>query len=126
MNTMKQLDPENFEVIDIFKFSRKYFPSQDSDKVKNMIWMHWFYGTIDSIRINGKIVAVVRWNISADAKVCHVIDLFIKKGTSHGILLMKHFIARNWGRFPTVQYIKFARIRKYKKRENVYIKLLKY
>jgi hypothetical protein len=104
------------QINDIYDFVRDYFKDASEEEIKNIIWNHWFYGTIDSVYRHGKIVACVRWNISSDFRICEVLDLIIAPG-ENGFRLLKHLIARNWHRFPLVKYIKFSRNRKYSKKE---------
>ena len=100
---------------EIFHFVRPKFRSIDDDVLRDMIVSHWFYGTIDAVYKEEKIVACVRWNVSHDGKTFDVLDLVVAPG-EHGFILMKHLIARNWHRFPTVDYIKFERQDKYPNR----------
>ena len=97
---------------EIFNFVKPYFNGYNDDNIRKVIESHWIYGTIDAVWKNGEIVAVCRWNIISGGKVCDVLDLVIHKN-EHGFRIMKHLIARNWHRFPTVRYIRFSRHKKY-------------
>lgn len=107
-NTAKTID-------DIYELVKWRYKNVNEQEVKNVIWMHWFYGTMDIIYRGNKLVACVRWNVSADFRTFEVEDLFINKG-ENGLRIIKHFIARNWHRFPMVQYVRFERAWKYPKR----------
>lgn len=97
---------------EIVRFAREYFREVDPMELERIVDEHWVYGTIDSVYKDGEIIAVVRWNISADGRVCDVLDLLICEG-ENGFRVMKHLIARNWHRFPTVRHIRFDRPEKY-------------
>lgn len=104
----------------IVAFAKPYFPDATREELTDIIAKHWMYGTIDTLERNGKIIAAVRWNVSETGTIFEVLDLFILPG-ERGLLLMKNLIARNWHRFPTAQYIYFARSRKYgTRRERLY------
>lgn len=97
---------------EIYTFVRPAYPNLDDETVRDLIVGHWLFGTIDVVYREGKIIAVVRWNVSKDGKIFEVLDLVIAPG-ERGFILMKHLIARNWHRFPTVEYIRFQRLNKY-------------
>lgn len=100
----------------IFRFARKHIKyGTVQEWIKALDW-HWVYGTVDAIEVNGEIIAVVRWNITKDGEICDVLDLVVKKG-ENGFRVIKHFIARNWHRFPTVKLIRYRRNEKYPNRE---------
>lgn len=112
----RQLDSEEL-VNKVYDFIKWRYPQAEEAELKNLIWTHWFYGTMDVIERDGKVIACVRWNVSGDGKVFDVLDLFITN-CERGARVMKHFIARNWHRFPGVQFIRFARLLKYPYRED--------
>lgn len=104
-------------VIDsVYDFIKGRYPIAPPDDIKDVIRRHIEYGTCDIVFRGDKIVAVCRWNITNDRLVCDVLDLFIAPGES-GIRVIKHIIARNWGRYLTVKYIRFARVLKYPNRK---------
>jgi len=109
---MSLLEQVKHPVDEIFDFVKLYFYGFSDEEIQNAIIDHWRFGTIDAIYRDGKIIACTRWNISESGSVCDVLDLFINEGED-GVLLMKHLIARNWNRFPSVMFIRFARTRKY-------------
>lgn len=104
---------ENIELDKIYDFVKDYFSQYSEEIIKEIIWRHWIYGTIDVVYKGEEIIAVCRWNISYDGMVCEVLDWVIKPGEL-GFRIMKHMIARNWRRFPGVKYLSFMRGRKYK------------
>jgi len=53
-----------------------------------------------------ELVACVRWNISPTGKICDVLDWYVKD-RENGFRIMKHLMARNWHRWPTLKYIRF-------------------
>jgi len=111
MNMTQQLS-ETKMFNDLYELLEKRYPQASEAEIRDLVWQHWLFGTIDAIYHGDKLSACVRWNVSGDGKVFDVLDLFIAPGEK-GVRIIKHFIARNWHRFPTVKYIRFARILKY-------------
>lgn len=102
-------------VDEVYNFIRhRYLQANESD-IKELLRNHIKFGTCDIIFRDDKIRAVCRWNVTQDGLVFDILDLFIAPGES-GIRVMRHLLARNWGRFLTVKYIRFARVLKYPKR----------
>lgn len=111
---------------EIFEFVRDYYSGFVSDDdILNIIDKHLQFGTIDLVKRNGTPIACVRWNVSPSGRVCDVLDLLISP-KENGMRIMKHIIARNWSRFPTVKYIRFSRVRKYKNREPRLYSIIKF
>jgi len=104
-------------VNNIYEFVKDYFYNINDKDIKNAIWMHLFYGTIDVIYSGDKIIACVRWNISETGMICHVLDLIISP-ESDGVKIVRKFILRNYERFPSVKWIKFERKTKYPSRSS--------
>lgn len=96
----------------IFWFVRPYFGQFNDDEILSIINQHWHYGTIDAVYKNNEVIAVCRWNISPNGKICNVLDLVIRP-KEDGVKIMKHLIARNWHRFPALKFLRFERDRKY-------------
>ena len=113
---MSLVDQITSPLVEIFDFVRPYYKYVDDDTIRDVITKHWLYGTIDVIHKNDEIVAVVRWNVSPDRLTFDVLDIVIQRGEC-GFRVMKHLIARNWHRFPSVQFIRFSREHKYAGRE---------
>lgn len=97
-------------------FAKEYFPDIQESEIRDIIERHLDYGTIDIVTRNNDIIAIVRWNISSDGRVCDVLDLIISP-SRYGIRIMRYLIARNWKRFPMVKFIRFSRDRKYSGRK---------
>lgn len=121
MNFVEQLTNP---VEEIFYFVKPYFRDIDNVTLHEMISKHWYYGTIDAIYKEEKIVACVRWDISEDGKTFDILDLIISP-KENGFLIMKHFIVRNWYRFPSVRNLKFSRNTKYPNRKESLYSLIK-
>lgn len=99
----------------IYEFIKSRYADASVLEIKGIIEKHIRFGTCDVIVRDDKIKAVVRWNVTQDGLVFDILDLFIAPGES-GIRTIRHFVARNWGRFLTVKYIRFARVLKYPNR----------
>lgn len=113
MSLTDKLSSTNNQVIeDVVRVAKRLYPKMDISQLRNAIWMHWFYGTMDVIYRGAELVACVRWNISPTGKICDVLDWYVKEG-ENGFRIMKHFMARNWHRWPTLKYIRFFREFKY-------------
>lgn len=117
MSLTNALTGENNKVInDVVEIAKKLYPEIDKEELRNAIWLHWFYGTLDVIYRGEEIISCVRWNITPTGEICHVLDWYVKPG-ENGFRIMKHFIARNWRRYPGLKSLMYARQLKYKHRE---------
>lgn len=113
MSLTDQLSNTNNQIIeDVVSVAKKLYPELDIQKLRDIIWMHWFYGTLDVVYKKNKLVSCVRWNISPSGLMCDVLDWWVDSN-ENGFRLMKHLIARNWHRFPSLKYLRFKRDFKY-------------
>ena len=95
-----------------------YFSLNSSDEeIYSVLKRHIEYGTMDLVYRNEKVIAACRWNISETGKICEVLDYYCVP-EENGFRIAKHMIARNWSRFPAVEYIQFERIMKYPLRKD--------
>ncbi len=101
---------------DIYLFCKEYFNGVPEETIKKNIALHLYYGTIDIVMVNTKIIAVARWNISPSGQVAHVLDVIIEKGHRSKEFL-RFIIKRNLHRFPTIKFLRYARFYKYPKRK---------
>jgi len=101
----------------IVQFVVKNIPAYQGKQyaIKRLIGMHITFGTFDVMwDKDGDIMACVRWNITESGKGCSVLDLVINpKYKFKGFYIMKRLIAKNWVRFPLVEFIQFKRGIKY-------------
>lgn len=112
---MYQHNKMNIVVDSVYEFIKHRYIQAPPEDIKDVIRKHIEFGTCDIVFRGDKIIAVCRWNITQDRLVLDILDLFIAPGES-GIRVIKHLIARNWGRFLTAKYIRFARVLKYPNR----------
>lgn len=116
---------ENDRIIDdVTNIMSLWYPESPIEELRNIVWTHWFYGTMDVIYKNDEISSVIRWNISGGGRVCDVIDFYIKDG-ENGFRIIKHLAARNWHRFPALTHVRFARQFKYPGREMAFYPIKK-
>ena len=103
---------------DAADFLRKFYfnLSISDEEIYNVIKKHIEYGTMDIVYRGEKVIAGCRWNISETGKICDVLDYYCIQGED-GSKIAKHLIARNWSRFPALEYIRFKRMIKYPTRE---------
>lgn len=110
------LQPDLDVIVDsVYDFLKGRNLQYSEEDIKNAVRKHLHFGTCDILFHRGKISAVCRWNITQDGLVCDVLDLFIAKGEP-GLSIIRYLVARNWGKFMSVKYIRFARSSKYPKR----------
>lgn len=83
----------------------EYAKLNDSD-IANIVLEHIKYGTYDEMRHNGKVIAVVRYNI--DGPTAEILDLIIAPGYN-SLYIMRRFIVRGWTRFPYLRFVSYYR-----------------
>jgi len=92
------------------KVNYKDIPNVE-EVIRDYVVKHLAYGTLDVLIIDGKIKAVVRYNITPSGKTAEILDLFVDKEV--GLKAIRYFILNNWRRWPDLKYIKFFRLFKY-------------
>lgn len=83
----------------------EYAKLNDSD-IADIVLEHIKYGTYDEMRHNGKIIAVVRYNI--DGPTAEILDLIIAPGYN-SLYIMRRFIVRGLSRFFYIRYVSYYR-----------------
>jgi len=106
------MDAGNNFVDEIYEFVKNYFVGANERDIKKNICLHLYYGTIDIVMDENKIIAIARWNISPSGKVAHVLDVVIEK-KHRSVEFVRFLVKRNLNRFPTIKFIKYARFLKY-------------
>ena len=93
-------------IVDFLIEHNKY---EDRELLKKYIEEHREYGTLDyAIDTNGAIVAVCRWNVSADGNVADILDFAIRDShRNKGI--GGNFIVRAMRKFPKLESLEFTR-----------------
>lgn len=125
MSLTEQLSNSNNKIVeDVVKVAAGLYPNLTISELRNIIWMHWFYGTLDVVYKDNKLVSCARWNIVSNGTICDVLDWWAAD-SENGFRLMKHLIARNWHRFPSMKYLRYRRDFKYPGRKPKLISLKK-
>lgn len=97
---------------DVVNFIKEHIPSYkkySDEDILNSICDHVRYGTYDEVRMNGKLVAIVRYNI--DGPVAEILDLAIAPGHK-SLYIMRRFILNGWTKFPYIKYVSYHRMYK--------------
>lgn len=101
---------------EIIDFIIKYSYHTDREKIKEVIEKHLEYGTCDfALDKDGEIIFMCRWNVNKNT--AEVLDLIIAPKYRNRRKIFKWIIARNWGKFPWVRFLKFKRETKYPERK---------
>lgn len=111
---------------DIIEFVRSNIEEYDQfsdDEIRAIINDHINYGTYDEMRDNGKLIAVVRYNI--DGPTAEILDLVIEPGYDSRYI-MRRFIVRGWARFPYIRFISYHRMYKNPHRKLVILSIKKF
>lgn len=81
---------------------------------KEVVNEHLKYGTIDALENDGRIIAVVRYNITPSGATADILDLWIDH--KDGLNIIKYFIKNGLNKYPKLKYIRFIREKKYNNR----------
>lgn len=98
--------------LDIVEFIKQNVPSfskYDDYAIISTIEDHMKYGTYDEIRKDGKLIAIVRYNI--DGINAEILDLIIAPGHK-SLYIMRRFILNGWTRFPYIRFVTYHRMYK--------------
>lgn len=92
-------------------------------QISDVIIKHHRYNTLDYETIDKEIVYVIRYNIDESGKICNVLDFCISKRFKNKKLI-KYVIAKNWSKFPRVEFLKFRRDEKYPNRSTHFYRII--
>ena len=97
---------------------------QDCQWTKEQIITGILANTVDWVQDNGRITAIVRFNLLNDGRIADILDLRITD--KRGIEIMKLFARRAKRNFPSLEYIRFERDIKYPNRGHKLIEIQKF
>lgn len=109
------------QINQLIDFIIEYMPHYKNykDRLAGILKEHIIYNTLDTLYKDGKVIAVVRYNINFDTKTADILDLIVRKG-EEGKKIVKYFVARGWSRFPYLEYVQFKRALKYNETTRIY------
>jgi len=82
----------------------------------SMLSDHYDYKTMETYIEDGEVKGFVVYNISESGRVVNVVDMFIDGSVKKGVKVIRYFLFGTWCKWPTLEYCRFERVRKYNDR----------